>query len=426
MSGSPVIGYAGLTHLGINSAAAAASMGFQTVAFDPDDALVRRISHGDLPVVEPGLDALIQKNRPRLCFTSDLRRLEECDVVYISPDVPTDDEGNSDLGAVMTLLDLTVPALRTDAITVVLSQVPPGFMRSLGRDPEKTFCQVETLVFGRAVERATRPERFIIGCGDPGGPLPENLADFLEAFGCPILPMRYESAELAKISINCCLVASVSVANTLAELCEKIGADWSEIAPALKLDRRIGQHSYLSPGLGISGGNLERDLATVARIGSSVGSDTNIIFAFRSNSRHRRNWALNLLHQSIDVSAPDTHIGLLGLSYKENTHSVKNSPAIALLSSLKPFTVAAYDPAVRIDSQWHPALSQAPTALDACAGANAVMIMTPWPEFHEIKPADIMNRLKGRVVIDPYACLPQEQCRSVGLSHFVLGRNAET
>ncbi len=426
MSRNPIIGYAGLTHLGINSAAAAAKMGFQTVAFDPDSALVRRISQGDLPVVEPNLDALIQNNRMRLDFTSDSGRLEECDVVYISPDVPTDDEGNSNLDDVIALLDMTDPALRSDALTVVLSQVSPGFMRSLGRDPGKTFCQVETLVFGRAVERATQPERFIIGCAEPGVPLPKNLTTFLKAFGCPILPMRYESAELAKISINCCLVASVSVANTLAELCEQIGADWSEIAPALKLDKRIGPHSYLSPGLGISGGNLERDLATVVRIGNSVGTDTGIISAFKNNSRHRRNWALERLHQSIDVSAPGIHVGLLGLSYKENTHSVKNSPALALLSSLKPYTVAAYDPVVKIDSQWHPALSQAPTALDACTEANAVIIMTPWPEFREIEPTDIMNRLKGSVVIDPFACLSLEQCRSVGLSHFVLGRIIET
>ncbi len=250
MSRNPIIGYAGLTHLGINSAAAAAKMGFQTVAFDPDSTLVGRISQGDLPVVEPNLDALIQNNRMRLDFTSDLGRLEECDVVYISPDVSTDDEGNSNLDDVIALLDMTDPALRSDALTVVLSQVSPGFMRSLGRNPGKTFCQVETLVFGRAVERATQPERFIIGCAESGVPLPKNLTTFLEAFGCPILPMRYESAELAKISINCCLVASVSVANTLAELCEQIGADWSEIAPALKLDKRIGPHSYLSPGLG--------------------------------------------------------------------------------------------------------------------------------------------------------------------------------
>ena len=103
-------------------------------------------------------------------------------------------------------------------------------------------------MFGWAVERATQPERFIVGCADPIRPLPRPYTMLLDAFDCPILPMRYESAELAKIAINCCLVASVSVANTLADLSERIGADWHEIAPALRLDRRIGAHSYLSPG----------------------------------------------------------------------------------------------------------------------------------------------------------------------------------
>ena len=101
------------------------------------------------------------------------------------------------------------------------------------------YYQVETLIFGRAVERATC-RSVSLSAARSGKAAAPALADFLAAFGCPILPMRFESAELTKIAINCCLVASVTVANTLAELCERIGADWSEIAPALKLDRRIG------------------------------------------------------------------------------------------------------------------------------------------------------------------------------------------
>ena len=107
--------------------------------------------------------------------------------------------------------------------------------------------------------------------------------------------MRYESAELAKIAINCCLVASVTVANTLAELSERIGADWSEIVPALKLDARIGQYAYLAPGLGIAGGNLERDLATIERL-SETAAPSRRDRAFVANSRHRRDWALRTLH----------------------------------------------------------------------------------------------------------------------------------
>ena len=99
--------------------------------------------------------------------------------------------------------------------------------------------------------------------------------------------MRYESAELAKISINCCLVASVTVANTLAEFCERIGADWSEIVPALKLDRRIGPYAYLTPGLGIAGGNLERDLATVQRLSDAHGTEAGLISAWPPTAGYR-------------------------------------------------------------------------------------------------------------------------------------------
>ena len=136
--------------------------------------------------------------------------------------MPTDDAGRSDLSRIDTLLDhVLAHSSRPMPSLVVLSQVPPGFTRARQRAGRLLYYQVETLVFGRAVERATQPERFIVGCADPAAPLPAALSRRSSAaFGCPILPMRYESAELAKISINCCLVASVSVANTLAELCE--------------------------------------------------------------------------------------------------------------------------------------------------------------------------------------------------------------
>src|SRR6185295_6857324 len=129
------------------------------------------------------------------------------------------------------------------AVLVLMSQVPPGFCRTLATrlDPRlRLFYQVETLVFGNAVARAIHPERFMTGCANPKEGLPDVLRNYLEAFGCPILPMRFESAELCKIAINCFLVSSVTTSNTLAEICENTGADWYEIAPALRLDKRIG------------------------------------------------------------------------------------------------------------------------------------------------------------------------------------------
>jgi UDPglucose 6-dehydrogenase len=421
MSRGVVVGFAGLSHLGLVSASAAGARGFSVVAFDPDADRVVGIAAGELPVTEPGLDALVRGHRSRIDVTSDPSRLASCDVVYVASDVPTDDWNASDLGAVSRLIGLVVPALGPTASLVILSQVPPGFTRSIPLPRERLYYQVETLVFGNAVERATRPERFIVGCADPEAALPRPYAAFLADFGCPILPMRYESAELAKIAINCCLVASLTVANTLAELAEGVGADWGEIAPALRLDRRIGAHAYLTPGLGLAGGNLERDLATVKRLAAAAGSDASVIDAFQRNSVHRRDWVLRTLHAEVLAHRPDAVVGILGLAYKEQTRSTKNSPTLALVEHLTPWRLRVYDPVVPATAVRHPAVVGVAEPLDAARGADALAVMTPWPEFREIKPADLGAVMTGHTVVDPYRVLDPRAVVGAGLDYFTLG-----
>jgi UDPglucose 6-dehydrogenase len=418
---SPKLAYVGMTHLGLCSAVAAASKGFSTLCFDPDPTRVAAIKAGTLPVVEPGLDDLFAANTKRLSFSADPASLFDADLVYVAPDVPTDDDGGSDLGPIRDLLSLIEPHLGPDAITVVLSQVPPGFSRAHALTDRPFFYQVETLVFGRAVERATEPERFIVGCANPEAPLPGAMAAYLDAFGCPVLPMRYESAELAKISINFCLVASVTVANTLAEVCEKTGADWSEIVPALKLDRRIGEFSYLTAGLGISGGNLERDLTTVDELSRSHGTEAGLITAFQKNSAHRKSWPLRKLHHKVLDILPGAVIGVLGLSYKENTHSVKNSPSLALLAHLHPWSVRLYDPVVPADAAQHPKATQCSSPIEAATGVDALVLMTPWPEFRNLNTGALAKAMKGKVLIDPYRLISPDQAKKAGFDHITLG-----
>jgi UDPglucose 6-dehydrogenase len=418
----PVVGFAGMTHLGLVSASAVAGRGFEVVCFDADAALTDRLRRQDWPVLEPGLDELIRGNGARQRFVSARAELALCDVVYIAPDVPTDDRGASDVSGLTALIREVAGVLKGDAVMVVLSQVPPGYTRALGLlPPERLYYQVETLVFGQAVERATRPERTIVGCADPAAPLDARLRAVLDAFGCPILPMRYESAELAKISINCCLVASVTVGNTLAELCERLGADWSEIAPALKLDRRIGAHAYLAPGLGISGGNLERDLATVEQLSQFHGTESGVVSAWLRNSRYRRDWPLRQLQARVLSRVADPLIGMLGVTYKENTRSIKNSPAVALIRELVTCRLAVFDPAVRASPDWHPRLTVADDALAVAEGADALVIMTPWPQFRALTPAAITGRMRGRVVIDPFSVLDRAAATAAGLEHVVIG-----
>lgn len=417
---SAAIGFAGMTHLGINSAVAAAEKGFEVVCYDPDANGIAALASGKLPVTEPQLPELLKKNASRIRFTADASVLAACAVVYIAPDVATDDAGRSDLGQIDALIPQVDAAMDPHAVMVILSQVPPGFTRARARAGRLLHYQVETLIFGRAIERALHPERFIVGCAEPTQPLPSALGQFLGSFGCPILRMRYESAELAKISINMCLVASVGVANTMAELCEQTGADWSEIVPALKLDRRIGAYSYLSPGLGIAGGNLERDLATVLSLAEKNGTDAGIVAAWVANSRHRKDWTWRTLSKLVLAKQPDARIAVLGLAYKEDTHSTKNSPALMLLSHLQDHAVSVYDPVVppSATGSTHKA---AASALDAMQDADATCIMTPWSEFKALSPAAIAARMRGRWLIDPFRVIDGDAARGAGLRHVTLG-----
>lgn len=415
------IGFAGMTHLGINSAAAAAEKGFKVVCYDSDAAVIAALQNGELPVTEPQLPELLKKNAQRIRYSAEAGALASCAVVYIAPDVATDDAGRSDLGRIEALIPAVDAAMAADAVMVILSQVPPGFTRVRARAGRLLHYQVETLIFGRAVERALYPERFIVGCAEPTQPLPPALAQFLGSFGCPILPMRYESAELAKISINMCLVASVGVANTMAELCEHAGADWSEIVPALKLDRRIGPYSYLSPGLGIAGGNLERDLATVLALSELHGTDAGIVSAWLANSKHRKDWTWGVLKELVLKRQPNAKIAVLGLAYKEDTNSTKNSPSLALLTHLCGHSVVVYDPVVLPTEAGIP-FATAASAMEAVHDADAVCIMTPWEEFRNMSPsADLAGRMRGRWLIDPYRVVDRLAARDAGLRHITLG-----
>src|SRR5574341_301611 len=220
-----MIGFVGLSHLGLVYSLASAARGFEVLAYEPDPERCRQLAEGRFPIEEPGLRELFAANRARLHYTDESSRLVECDLVFVSLDVQTDEHNQSNLSSLRSLVDGTWPRLAPECSMVILSQVSPGFTRALAESvssgatsaASRIFYQVETLVFGAAVERALHPERYIIGSARPDVPLPASYRAWLDAFGCPVLVMRYESAELAKIAINLFLVASVSTTNTLAE-----------------------------------------------------------------------------------------------------------------------------------------------------------------------------------------------------------------
>jgi UDPglucose 6-dehydrogenase len=424
---SAPIGFVGLSHLGIVSSIAAAAQQFSVVAFDPRAGVSESLALGRFPIQEPGLEDLAAEHRARIHYTDRADDVSSCSLIFFTLDVSTDENNRSDLTDLQELVGDISAKTADGATLVIMSQVHPGFSRSVKQmlcNNGRRFClfyQVETLVFGNAVARALHPERYIVGCGEDAG-IPELYGHFLDAFHCPVLTMRYESAELCKIAINCFLVSSVSATNMLAEICEKIGADWREIASALRLDKRIGPHAYLSPGLGIAGGNLERDLVSIQNLAAEQGTDARLVAAWQNNSTRRTEWVLRLLHEEgLLDQTKRSQLAVWGLAYKQDTHSTKNSPALALIQSLHSYSIRAYDPAVHLRSSDFPNVTASSSALEAARDADALLIMTPWREFSESPLAELKNLMRGAYLLDPFGVLDQDACLDLGFIYRRLG-----
>lgn len=412
-----LIGFAGLTHLGLNSLAAAAERGFKVLGFDENSETVKSLLAGQISINEDGLNELLIANNKKISFSCKPTALRNCDIVYISVDVPTDDNANSDLVPIEAIINVVLEAITYETLLVILCQVPPGFTRKIQKRHFNTYYQVETLIFGRAVERALYPERHILGCAN-AEVVDARLLTHLEAYDCPVLPMKFESAELCKTAINIFLAASVSTANSLADVCERIGADWSEIIPSLRLDRRIGQYAYIETGLGLSGGNIERDLRTVQSLGFECGADSSVIESFINHSRYRKNWIVEKFKtHTKNIKSPK--VGVLGLSYKENTHSIKNSPSVAFLENINEHEVQVYDPIVKsLPKKFE--LVFCKNAYEAAAGADIVLINTPWDEFRLLDIEQLISSMHSKIIIDPFNVLfGKLPCN---INHVTLGR----
>ena len=186
------------------------------------------------------------------------------------------------------------------------------------------------------------------------------------------------------------------------------------------MDQRIGQYAYLQPGLGIGGGNIERDLATACLLGEEMGTDTGVIQAFRHNSKYRRDWVVRKIRQECTGQRSDPVIGVWGLAYKADTQSTKNSPALALMQSLPELSFRVYDPEVNLPNS--PALQNCKSALEASKGVDILAIMTPWEEFAAIDLKDLQRTLAGDLIVDPFMIFDADDCESNGFRHMGLGK----
>ena len=317
------IGFFGLSHLGICYSNAYSFKGFQVFAVDKNALLIDDLKKNIFPIYEIGLNKN-QKNK-NIKYFNDIKILNHTDFIYYSRDVVTDKKNNSNYELIKKEILELDKKIKKNIPFIILSQVYPGFIKSL-KIKREIYYQVETLIFGRAIERARKPERIIIGKNSKKVINPK-LLKVLKKFSTNLIITNFETAELTKISINLFLISSIMTANSLALYCEKIGANWKAIIKSLRLDKRIGMHAYVNPCPGLSGGNLERDLKNA----NSLFKPNHLYKTWIKLDLFAKNWTSNLIKKNIKKKSK---ILVVGTVYKKGTKSLKNSFSEYILKKL--------------------------------------------------------------------------------------------
>ncbi|HET7515174.1 MAG TPA: nucleotide sugar dehydrogenase [Gaiella sp.] len=397
---------AGLWHLGVVTAACVAAAGHRVVAFDEDAAVVAGLSNGVLPVDEPGLAELVAQGLADATLEFTDRReqaLADAELVWIAYDTPVAEDDRADVEFVLARARAIVDASDPSAVILISSQLPVGTTRLLERPGRTLAYSPENLRLGDAVAAFTRPDRIVVGVRPQADR--RRIEELLGAFSGRIEWMGVESAELVKHGINAFLAMSISFANELGGIAERVGADAAEVERGLKTEGRIGPRAYVRPGAAFAGGTLARDIDYLTRIGDREGVPTLLLAAVRASNDEHRRWALRTVQSLVEPSdSLDGHvIGVWGLVYKQGTDTLRRSSAVELCRELTSAgaRVKAHDAAVRaMPDDLAGSVTLCPTPLDAAQDATAIVIATDWPAYRAVDPERLVSVMRTPNVLD--------------------------
>lgn len=423
----------GLWHLGSVTAACTAAAGIPTIGLDLDRERIAKLAAGDPPLYEPGLTELVRSGLASgaLTFSADFVAAADADVVWICHDTPVDEDDRADTHAVRRQVEGLFPHLKNGAVVLVSAQLPVGSVAAL----ERAFadaangrtvsfaCSPENLRLGKAIEVFRNPGRIVAGVRDTRAR--SVLEPLLAKFCDSIIWMSVESAEMVKHGLNSFLAMSVTFANELATLCERVGADASEVEKGLKSDPRIGPGAYLRPGPAFAGGTLARDVNFLRSLAEKHGLTLPVIDGIFASNRAHGQWAYRQLSRTLTPLSGRT-IGVLGLAYKPGTSALRRSPSVELIQALLKdgARVQAFDPHVsRLPDELKP-VQLCANARAVAAGADALVVGNESPEFRSLTADDVAGAMKGRVVLDPGRFLSAALGADKRLSLISVGRVA--
>lgn len=407
----PVIGVIGLGYVGITTAVGMARLGHQVIGFDVDSFRVETLASGKAPIHEDGLEAELDQllETGKLTFTGSISDLAMASPEFFFVCVPTpqDSSGAADLNHVLASARQLAAIAAAGSVVIIKSTVPVGsgerVMATLERDDVFVASNPEFLREGRALHDFMNPDRIIAGARTRE--VTDRVLGLYRGIETVKVAMSIESAELVKHSSNAYLAMRLSFVNDLAELCERVGADIDAIVQGLGSDSRIGP-SFLSPGPGWGGSCLPKDTRALVSLASGFGVNLPLVNAALESNAAALTRAVETIRNLCGGKLEGKVVALWGLAFKSGTDDIRDSPAVSVAKKLidQGAEVQAYDP-VAICPEIS-GLTQTPSALHAASGADALAVLTEWPEFAMISPREVAGLMKTAVAFDARRVLP--------------------
>jgi UDPglucose 6-dehydrogenase len=418
------ISVVGVGWVGLVTASCFAELGHEVVAMDIDEAKVAALEAGDVPIHEPGLAELVAGNRERLRFTTSVDELlAGARLMFCCVDTPPTYSGDADLSRVQAVVETLPPD--GDHVLIMKSTVPSGTGAAIRREqPDLTYVSCpEFLKEGTAVDDFLHPDRVVIGA-DPGD---EAAADAVQELyrplGGDIVRTDVASAEMIKLASNAFLATKISFINEIANVCEGVGADVGEVARGMGLDERIGP-SFLRPGLGFGGSCFPKDVSALKMLAGNSGYHFQLLTSVIEVNELQKRRVVQKLEKHLGALV-GKRIALLGLAFTPNTDDMREASSLVLASRLQGegATVVAYDPVAEDRAgELLPAVEMRDSALAAVDGADALILVTEWPEFAELDWAEVAGRMANRVLIDGRNFLDADAVRAAGIAYEGIGR----
>jgi UDPglucose 6-dehydrogenase len=433
----------GSGYVGLVTGACLADTGNHVICVDVDQGKVDRLNRGEVPIHEPGLDALIARNMKagRLEFTTDAAQgVAHGLFQLIAVGTPPDEDGSADLKYVLTVARTIGESLGSYAIVMTKSTVPVGTAEKVKAEVtaalEKRGASVEFDVVsnpeflkeGAAIEDFMRPDRVVVGTDNPR--TTELLRALYEPFTRSherLVVMDVRSAELTKYAANAMLATKISFMNELANIAERVGADIEKVRIGLGADPRIGYH-FIYPGVGYGGSCFPKDVQALQRSARGVGYEPRLLSAVEAVNKTQKSFLAGKIRKHFGGQLAGRTIALWGLAFKPNTDDMREAPALTVIEELLAAgaKVRAFDPVAMVEAARvlgeRPGLTLVPDADAALEGADALAIVTEWREFRSPDFDRIKARLKQPVLFDGRNIYKPELMARLGFSYYGVGR----